>query len=52
MIIKRNIIEVLERFKDKIIILSGPRQSGKTFIITNNLKPALSLDMDVASERL
>lgn len=52
MIIKRNIIEVLRKFKDKIIVLSGPRQSGKTFIITNNLKPDLSLDMDVASERL
>lgn len=51
-IIKRHIISKLSRFRGKFIILSGPRQSGKTFIIKNSLKPDLVLDMDIADERL
>ncbi len=52
MIIKRNIINTLERFRGKLIVLSGPRQSGKTFVIKNNLSPDSILDMDIAKERL
>lgn len=52
MIIKRRIIDRLEKFRDKIIIVSGPRQVGKTFIIKNFLKPDLILDMDIGGERL
>lgn len=52
MIIKRNIINVLDKFKDKLVVLSGPRQTGKTFVINNNFHPDLLLDMDVAPDRL
>jgi hypothetical protein len=52
MIIKCNIISLLEHFRDKLIVLSGPRQSGKTFVIKNNLSPDLTLDMDIARERI
>lgn len=50
-ILKRHIISKLSRFRSKFIILSGPRQSGKTFVIKNVLKPDLVLDMDIAEDR-
>ncbi len=52
MIIKRNISSKLELFKDKLLFVSGPRQAGKTFIINHDLKPQLSLNMDVAKDRI
>jgi len=52
MFIKRNIINQLSRFKNKLIFISGPRQAGKTFIVNHELKPTLTLNMDVASDRI
>lgn len=52
MTIKRNISSKLALFKDKLVFISGPRQAGKTFIITHDLKPQLLLNMDVARDRI
>lgn len=52
MFIERNITKKLEHFKGKLLFISGPRQSGKTFIIENKLKPDLVINMDVAKDRL
>lgn len=52
MIIKRNISDQFQHFRDKLLFISGPRQAGKTFIIKHDLKPSLILNMDVAKERL
>lgn len=52
MSIKRNISSKLALFKDKLLFVSGPRQVGKTFIINQDLKPQLSLNMDVARDRI
>lgn len=52
MIIKRDLQEKLAHFRGKLLFVSGPRQSGKTFLIENALKPSWILNMDIASERL
>ncbi|EKD50802.1 MAG: hypothetical protein ACD_62C00424G0002 [uncultured bacterium] len=52
MVIKRHLQEKLGHFKDKLLFVSGPRQTGKTFLVENVLQPTWSLNMDVASERL
>jgi len=51
-IIKRNIISKFKHFENKLVFIFGPRQAGKTFIIENELKPQLSLNMDVAKDRV
>ncbi|MBF0105430.1 MAG: ATP-binding protein [Deltaproteobacteria bacterium] len=50
--IKRNLNEKLNHFKHKLLFISGPRQSGKTYLVLHALKPAWTLNMDIASERL
>lgn len=50
--IERSIIHQFEHFQDKLVFIFGPRQSGKTFIVENRLKPQLSLNMDVAADRI
>ena len=52
MAFERHLTKQLGLFKNKIIFISGPRQAGKTFLITHCLKPDFELNMDVASERL
>lgn len=52
MIIKRSIMGRLGHFKGKLLFISGPRQTGKTFIIKHELQPNLTLDMDVAKDRI
>lgn len=51
-IIERNITNKIKHFKGKLVFISGPRQSGKTFIVENYFKPSLSLNMDVAKDRM
>lgn len=50
--IKRNITNKFKHFEDKLVFIFGPRQSGKTFIVENILKPQLSLNMDIAKDRI
>ena len=50
--IKRNIVNKFSHFEDKLIFIFGPRQSGKTFIVENILNPQLSLNMDLAKDRV
>lgn len=52
MMIKRNIVNKFRHFEDKLVFIFGPRQSGKTFIVENILKPQLSLNMDIAKDRI
>lgn len=52
MIIERNITNKFKHFKDKLLFILGPRQAGKTFIIEHKLQPQLSLNMDVAKDRI
>lgn len=52
MMIQRNILNKFSHFEGKLVFVSGPRQAGKTFIIENELKPLLSLNMDVARDRV
>lgn len=52
MIIRRRLQEKLSYFKHKLVFVSGPRQSGKTFLIEHALQPSWTLNLDVASERL
>lgn len=52
MLIKRTILDSLPRFQDKLVFIFGPRQSGKTFIVEQYLKPALTLRMDIAKDRI
>lgn len=52
MILERNISKKFKHFEDKLLFIFGPRQSGKTFIVENTLHPQLSLNMDVAKDRL
>lgn len=52
MMIKRNIVNKFNHFKDKLVFIFGPRQSGKTFIVEHILKPQLSLNMDIAKDRV
>lgn len=52
MIIERNITKKIKHFEDKPVFISGPRQSGKTFIVENYFRPQLSLNMDVAKDRI
>lgn len=50
--IKRNIVSKFKHFEDKLVFIYGPRQAGKTFIVENVLKPQMSLNMDVAKDRI
>lgn len=52
MFIERQIVNKFKHFEDKLIFISGPRQSGKTFIVENKLSPQLSLNMDIAKDRV
>lgn len=49
---KRYLAAQLPIFRDKLIFISGPRQSGKTFLVEHVLQPDLELNMDVSSDRL
>lgn len=49
---KRHLASRLEAFRDKLLFISGPRQSGKTFLVQHILKPDLELNMDVSADRL
>ncbi len=49
---KRHLAAQLPTFRDKLIFISGPRQSGKTFLLEHTLQPDLELNMDVSSDRL
>lgn len=50
--IERNIVNNFKHFEGKLVFIFGPRQAGKTFIVENKLKPDLSLNMDVAKDRV
>ncbi|MBF0493207.1 MAG: ATP-binding protein [Deltaproteobacteria bacterium] len=52
MYFQRHLSEVLLHFKDKILFISGPRQSGKTSLIRHDLLPDLELNMDIAQDRI
>lgn len=52
MMINRNIVNKFNHFKDKLVFIFGPRQAGKTFVVENILKPQLSLNMDIAKDRI
>jgi predicted AAA+ superfamily ATPase len=52
MIIKREIASKFSHFEGKLVIVFGPRQAGKTFIIEKELHPTFSLNMDVARDRI
>ncbi|MBI4366301.1 MAG: ATP-binding protein [Deltaproteobacteria bacterium] len=47
----RQLAQQIPHFRDKLIIIYGPRQVGKTYLITRTLRPNLILNMDVAAER-
>lgn len=50
--IKRRLADELARYHDKLVFVYGPRQSGKTYLIENHLKPDWILNMDSAADRL
>lgn len=52
MFISRQLGASLRRFSDKLAIVSGPRQAGKTSLVEHEFKPDLTLNMDVAQDRL
>lgn len=49
--IRRALSEVFPHFSDKIIVVYGPRQAGKTTLIEQSLHPTLTLNMDSAQDR-
>src|SRR3989338_5699077 len=50
--IKRSLEDRLSHFKGKLIIISGPRQSGKSALVKRFYKPLINLQMDSAQDRL
>lgn len=50
--IKREIINRLQHFKGKLLVITGPRQVGKTYIVNEVLDPQLTLNMDIAVDRM
>lgn len=50
--IKREITNKLQHFGGKLIIISGPRQVGKTYVVNEVFLPRLTLNMDIATERM
>ncbi len=52
MLIKRYFENDLDHFLGKIIFISGPRQSGKTYLVKKHFCPDLNLNLDDASDRL
>lgn len=50
--IQRSLEDRLPHFKGKLIIISGPRQSGKSALVKRFYKPFINLQMDSAQDRL
>lgn len=50
--IRRHLAHQLDRYQDKLTFIYGPRQSGKTYLVENHLKPDWVLNMDSAADRL
>ncbi len=50
--IQRNLENQLPHFKDKLVIISGPRQSGKSALVKKYYQPSINLQMDSARDRL
>lgn len=50
--LKREIAQKLPHFSGKLIIISGPRQVGKTYVVNEVFAPDLTLNMDIASDRM
>lgn len=50
--IYRHLESLFPHFKNKLIVVSGPRQCGKTSLIQRVFKPTLVLNMDIGEERL
>ena len=49
---KRSISALLPHFKNKLLVISGPRQAGKTHLVQRFLQPQLQLNLDLAEDRL
>lgn len=50
--IKREIVNKLQHFRGKLLVITGPRQVGKTYVVNEVLRPRLTLNMDVAVDRM
>lgn len=50
--IDRTLEGLLPCFKDKLIVISGPRQCGKTSLVNRVFRPSLVLNMDLGEDRL
>ncbi len=50
--LQRDIAQKLPHFTGKLIIISGPRQVGKTYVVNEVFKPDLTLNMDIAADRM
>jgi len=49
--IRRHAFQYIDQYKDKILILTGARQTGKTWLCLKAAKPNLVLNFDLSADR-